>query len=195
MSTNGKTPSKGCLKVRIHMAANISQLNGCINVLLMAARRPSLLIPKETSMRGPVAPMSDNSSTMSVRTVTAPSQHRRGIHDWIPKQCQWLGCNDITVFEPRSELRLRTNTVHHDHLPTQCWVCDLDLHPPSGLTAHVRRAHPEITEDEIDTAMPFQKAKLSKQMQDNLRNAHTQGVHRNKSLGNDRSTHSIKVKS
>lgn len=176
------------------MAANISSLNGCINVLLMAVRRPPLLFPKETIMRGPVVPMSDNSSTMSVRTVTAPSLHRIGIHDWVPKQCQWLGCNNTTVFESGSESRLHTNTVHHDHLPTQCWVCDLDPHPSSGLTAHIRRAHSEVTEDEIDIAMPFKKAKFSKQMYYDLDDAHIHDLHRNKSSGNGGNTDSIEVK-
>jgi len=199
MPTNGNTLSKGCPKVRIHSSKDLPTrwmyqctVDGCQKVLFTVIKRDEHARTCSANARQFFSYVySDCDGRFDTETVL--SQHRMDSHDWVPKQCKWLGCNDTTVFELRSELRFHTDTVHRDHL-TQCWVCDLDLHPSSGLKAHVRRAHPEITEDVIDVVMPFQKAKLSKQMHYDLHNAHIQGVHRSKSSGNGRSTHSIEVK-
>jgi hypothetical protein len=135
MSTNGNTLSKGCPKVRIHSSKDLStrwmyqcSVNGCQKILFPVHKRDE---HTRTCIANVIQFFNHVCSDCDGRfdTETTLSQHRRDSHDWVPKQCQWLGCNDTTVFESRSKLRLHTNTVHHDHLPTQCWVCDLDLHP------------------------------------------------------------------
>lgn len=80
---------------------------------------------------------------------------------WQPRRCPWPGCNDGTVHQNRSDLRLHTNQVHRD-LPNQCWICDLELQSFVALKSHVKLVHPEVTTEELNHKLPKQKREAHK---------------------------------
>ncbi|KAJ4199608.1 hypothetical protein NW767_008031 [Fusarium falciforme] len=83
-------------------------------------------------------------------------------HNWTPRACSWPGCQDETVHQARNQLRAHTARAHQD-LPTDCWLCDAKYEGPPALKRHIRRQHPEVTEEELDNIMPIQKRQAHKQ--------------------------------